>query len=224
MPKDLKQQSDTYWRNEAGSFDRHYRSNLLSLSFITKTFLKKRTDLIVSLLQYTKKEDLIDIGCGSGIQLAQLENKFSDGVIGVDYSFDMLSLCQQNLPKTPYKHRFLINADAEKLCFQNSRFNCLISLGLLDYMPDYRLVLKEFYRILKPQGKILFTIPKKPSIFFFFRTRIGINLRKMLFNLPPILTAVTQKELLSTLEHLNFKLEFIDSLWNTMWIVKVKKA
>jgi ubiquinone/menaquinone biosynthesis C-methylase UbiE len=145
-------------------------------------------------------------------------------VVGTDLSFDMLALCRQNLPKNRYKHRFLINADAEKLCFKNAHFNCLISLGLLDYLPDYRLVLKEFYRILKPQGTALFTIPKKPSIFFFFRTGIGINLRKMLFNLPPVLTTVTQKELLSTLVHLNFKLEFIDSLWSTMWIVKVTKT
>ncbi len=222
MCNDLQEKSDNYWQNEAKAFVEQYKTSIFSFSYITKRLLDKRTRWISSLLDTTGNESLIDIGCGSGIHLVELDGKFSK-MVGVDYSLQMLNLCRQKLKCLINDKVNLVNCSADNLSIGNDRFDWVLSLGLLDYLPDYRLGLKEFHRILKPHGKAIFTLPKKPSIFFFFRSSIGISLRKTLFNLPPILNIVTKQELVSAIESVGFSVLFIEPLWTTMWVVKIKK-
>jgi ubiquinone/menaquinone biosynthesis C-methylase UbiE len=223
MGENFKEKSDQYWKTEAQVFDEHYKTDIFSLSFITKQFLDKRSKLISGLLETDAEKDLIDIGCGSGIHLKDFVDKFKR-LIGVDYSQQMLDLSKHSLRDSFAKKVYLLNASANELCIKDASFESVLSLGLLDYLPDYKIGLTEFHRILKPHGKAIFTIPRKPSIFSFFRSGIGITLRKILFDLPPILAAVTKQELVTTLESMGFKILFLDDLWTTMWVVKVEKV
>lgn len=51
------------------------------------------------------------------------------------------------------------NEDFTNLSFQNEQFDLIISLEVLGHIPDYVSALREAYRVLKKNGKFLFTVP-----------------------------------------------------------------
>lgn len=54
---------------------------------------------------------------------------------------------------------YFVCADGEKLPFRNGMFDAVVCFNALHHMPSYENVLHELYRILKPEGKALFSEP-----------------------------------------------------------------
>lgn len=222
MDKDNIAKSYDYWQKKAESFDAQYEGSALSLKSVTKLFLDMRTRLIYDLADFSINDRVLDVGCGSGIHMTIFAHRVSE-IIGLDYSMDMLQLCRKRFDSAGIDNYKLIHCDANSLPFAENSFDCIISLGLIDYIEEPRNVIAEFQRVLKDTGFLVFTIPKKPSIFSFFRSKSGIIFRDKIFNLPPIVSAVSYSELESLLESMSFQIQYLDSLWTTMWIVKANK-
>ncbi|MEJ5261132.1 MAG: methyltransferase domain-containing protein [Ignavibacterium sp.] len=51
------------------------------------------------------------------------------------------------------------NEDFTNLSFADNQFDYIISLEVLEHIPDYHKALRESFRTLKPNGKFLFTVP-----------------------------------------------------------------
>jgi SAM-dependent methyltransferase len=51
------------------------------------------------------------------------------------------------------------NEDLTKLSFKNDLFDVVISLEVLEHVPDYRKALKEIFRVLKTGGSFIFSVP-----------------------------------------------------------------
>lgn len=51
------------------------------------------------------------------------------------------------------------NEDSTRLTFADESFDCLVSLDVLEHVPDYEKALQEFARCLKPGGKLVLTVP-----------------------------------------------------------------
>lgn len=49
--------------------------------------------------------------------------------------------------------------DVTALGFADARFDCLVSLDVLEHVPDHRAALREFSRILAPGGRLVLTVP-----------------------------------------------------------------
>lgn len=49
--------------------------------------------------------------------------------------------------------------DATRLTFPDAVFDCIISLDVLEHIPDYHQAIAEFSRCLKPGGKLLLSVP-----------------------------------------------------------------
>lgn len=94
--------------------------------------------------------NILDIGCGTGINLRSLEQY--GAVTGVDNSECALAFCGKR------GHINVLNADADNLPFQNSTFDLITALDLLEHVDDNQ-VLNEFRRILKPDGYLMITVP-----------------------------------------------------------------
>ena len=135
----------------------------------------------------------------------------------------MLTLARAHLSSLPGHNWGLHQADAEALPFADSRFDWIVCMGLLDYVPSPRRVLEECRRVLKDAGVIIFSIPKKPSAFFFLRTGIGDRVKNALFQLPRVSNVVTRAELDRLLVETGFSGEVVDSVWTTMWVAKARK-
>jgi len=53
----------------------------------------------------------------------------------------------------------VIKADGRFLPFKNSSFDAIVSFEVLEYIPETAVVINEVFRVLKPGGKLLFSIP-----------------------------------------------------------------
>ncbi|WP_456471941.1 class I SAM-dependent methyltransferase [Methanocaldococcus sp.] len=100
----------------------------------------------------------LDIGCGTGEQL-----KLLDEAIGLDISLEMAKIAMKKTNK------FVVVANAEKLPFKDNTFYNVISFfGALNHCNIDR-AFKEIYRVLKPNGKFIFTVANVYSLSYIFK-------------------------------------------------------
>ena len=57
----------------------------------------------------------------------------------------------------------LRHEDATQLTFKDASFDLYLSFDVFEHIPTYLRALKEAFRVLKPQGKIIFTVPFNAS-------------------------------------------------------------
>ncbi len=109
--------------------------------------------LVRSMLTRTlsdNKNKILDIGCGTGKNLEMLA-AFGQ-TWGIDASAEALRFCRRRrLPHVSVQ-------SAIKTNFADQSFDLVTMLDVLEHI-DERRALKEAYRILKPGGKILITVP-----------------------------------------------------------------
>lgn len=103
---------------------------------------------------------LLDIGCGSGDSFSAIKETGNWKIEGVDISPEMIKKAQTQYPGINVQM-----ASATLLPFTDNKFQTVISLGVLEYIKDYSLVLSEVKRTLQPQGNFIVSIPNKQSIF-----------------------------------------------------------
>ncbi len=98
-----------------------------------------------------RRPRILDVGCGTGGNL-NLLSQFGDAE-GVDVSADALDFCRQ---------RGLENVRlgaAEKLPYEDGRFDLVTALDVVEHIDDDVAGLREFRRVLKPDGRILLFVP-----------------------------------------------------------------
>lgn len=212
-----------YWIKEGDKFNSFYkiRANTNPQNFVS-SFLNKRTQILLNLFKNQHLGKVLDIGCGSGVHMKILVNQCSF-IAGVDFSSKMIELAKKNMSNISNSKWEFKNADVHKLPYKDKTFDTIISLGLLDYVDNPLIVLKECFRVLKGKCIILFSIPKEPSLFFLLRTKFGNRIKKLFFNLPPISNTYTELELKDLLTKSSFEPIYITSVWSTMWMVKAQK-
>lgn len=102
---------------------------------------------------------LLDLGCGPALmEPAFLELGFE--AWGIDVSAEMIDAGRARVAH-PKCH--LATGDASALQFASGFFDAVVAMGLLEYVPDYRPVLREVHRVLRPGGVAVFTVPSRVS-------------------------------------------------------------
>lgn len=103
-----------------------------------------------------KKKKILDVGCGTGTMLNYLAQHGQ--VEGIDNSKKAVAFCRQR----GFKNTCL--GDAQKLPFSDNSFDLVTAFDTLEHIEDDQIALKEFYRVLRPNGLILMTVPALPII------------------------------------------------------------
>lgn len=100
---------------------------------------------------------VLDIPCGTGLTGQALVNVGFKNIDGVDLSPDMLKIAtEKKFYRKLYKGK--ITHDT-KLVISNESYDCVISVFGLDNLHlDYTCSLKEFIRLLKPDGIMIYYI------------------------------------------------------------------
>jgi len=99
---------------------------------------------------------ILDAGCGTGFNLGWLGTRHGDGVTGIDSSASGLGFCRDR------GARDLVRADVSMLPFRPGAFDLITAFDLLSELRDDRervLTLDEFFRSLKPGGRLLVRVP-----------------------------------------------------------------
>ena len=116
-------------------------------------------DRIISLLKPAKGSKVLDIACGTGAVTTALAQAILPGgrVQAIDLANNMLDIAWQKISKLGLNNVDLHTMDAAKPDFKSNYFDAAICSFGIFFMPDMTAALKEWQRVLKPGGKLLFT-------------------------------------------------------------------
>ncbi|MBI2659830.1 methyltransferase domain-containing protein [Candidatus Woesearchaeota archaeon] len=112
-------------------------------------------DLLAEKLRIKSGQKILDAGCGQGVVSTYLAKKYGCNAIGITIvPFEIsksIKLAQKNgiSGKTEY-----LLMDYSRTNFGNNEFDAVYAMESLVHSPDARTTLKEFFRILKPGGKL----------------------------------------------------------------------
>jgi SAM-dependent methyltransferase len=96
---------------------------------------------------------VLDLGCGTGFFLAELEQR-RPGAVGLDISHAMLLVSEQYVPGAR-----LVTADAEKLPFKDGSFDTVFCKGSLHHTRDHIRFLENCRRALSRDGVLIMSEP-----------------------------------------------------------------
>ena len=102
-------------------------------------------------------ESVLDIGCGAGVDtiIAAIMVGPQGKTVGIDLVPDMVKRAKQNLQLTRLQNVSFELASGEALPFASERFDCVISNGAFNLIPDKAKALQEAFRVLKRGGKFM---------------------------------------------------------------------
>lgn len=105
---------------------------------------------------FTPPMKLLDAGCGPGNFILRLKDH---GIVcGTDFSEDALHFCAS-------KHQFpVFRSDLEQLPVLDHTIDCVVAIEVLEHVKGDNQALLEFYRILKPGGIGLISVPAFMSL------------------------------------------------------------
>lgn len=125
---------------------------------------------IVKMLPNRKEMVLLDCATGTGDQLICLmeNSKQIKRAIGIDLAAEMVAIGEKKVKDKPYADALSFQiASALELPFADNTFDCVtISFGIRN-VTDVKKALSEFYRVLKPEGRVLIlegTVPKNKAL------------------------------------------------------------
>jgi SAM-dependent methyltransferase len=118
-------------------------------------------DLFLAWLRLSPAARLLDIACGSGGPTLRIAEKTGCRVVGLDLHAEGIAAA-----KTRARERGLENCAefhagdaAAPLPFGDRSFDALTCIDAINHLPDRARVLREWRRVLKPGGRLLFTDP-----------------------------------------------------------------
>jgi arsenite methyltransferase len=101
-------------------------------------------------------EHVLDVGSGAGTDslIAALMVGSEGSVTGIDMTPEMLANARRGAAELGLNNVTFVEGEAERLSFENSSFDVVISNGVIDLIPDKDAVFGEIYRVLVPGGRI----------------------------------------------------------------------
>jgi len=126
-------------------------------------WIKVQRDMVIRLaspllnnLARSRKLKILDAGCGKGGLLALLS--YRGEVMGVDASEEAVNFCRE-------KYNFKVQpALIQDLPFVDSAFDFIFCVDVIEHLEDDLKAMRELYRVLKPGGFLITTIPAFMSL------------------------------------------------------------
>lgn len=119
---------------------------------------KHRARLVLQILaEENKPLAVADLGCGGG-HLAALLAEAGHTITGIDQSEKMIEIAcarQQKLGTLARKRVTFVNAELEHQYLKKASMDCVVSMGVIGYLPDDDLLFSQAKQLLKPGGLFL---------------------------------------------------------------------
>lgn len=131
---------------------------------------------------------VIDVGCGVGSNLRLLQSMRSK-LVGIDSEMYSLLHTKKSLSAVP-----LVNADVMKLPIKTDCVDLILASDILEHLDEDTIGIREIYRTLKREGKVIFTVPAFRSLWG-VQDIVGMHRRRY-----------SKKELIRKIEGEGFKI------------------
>ncbi len=104
---------------------------------------------------------LLDVACGSGGPAVRIAERTGAAVTGVDVHPDGIAAARnyaaaRNLAASTV---FVVHDAGRRLEFADASFDALVCIDAINHLPDRPRVLADWWRVLRPGGRLLFTDP-----------------------------------------------------------------
>jgi ubiquinone/menaquinone biosynthesis C-methylase UbiE len=124
--------------------------------------------IVLEMLQGSSGRAL-DLGCGPGVMEEALLERGLE-VWGIDASEPMIGLAKERIERhARARHCHLAVGSAERLPCADGFYDLIVSMGMLEYLPDYGPVLREMHRALRNGGIAVLTVPSRVSAYHMVR-------------------------------------------------------
>ena len=110
-----------------------------------------------------KNKDILEIGCGNGYGGHLLNQLGPKSYVGLDVMEEQVEIAQRNYPQ----YKFIVQDAADLGQFADASRDVVIIFGVLHHIPEWRKVLDEIRRVLKPNGSLFLEEPRGLDIKFF---------------------------------------------------------
>lgn len=137
-------------------------------------FIRKRLAERIKLLAPEMDGKLLDFGCGAKPYKSLFSNVTD--YIGIDI---------ENEGHDHKNEKIDVYYNGDVIPFDNDTFDSVLTTEVLEHVPDVDRCLKEIRRVLKPNGKLLITVPfiwQEHEMPFDFRRFSSIGIRKHLID------------------------------------------
>ena len=111
---------------------------------------KPLRDYLFSQIGLAASKRILEVGCGTGAILLEMEARFSGQIFGADIDSSFLQQASYHTSRSP-----LIQADAHALPFPTHSFDLSICHFLLLWVEDPVSVVREMERLTRPGGYVL---------------------------------------------------------------------
>lgn len=202
-PTKTEKEWDQYWRSARKSRKVFYDTIAV---FYRKHIIKRALNHFID-LTYKKGQKILHAGCGGGQVDADVVNKVK--ITALDISTEALNR---------YKHLYknsceVVYGDILKIPIKDGSFDGIYNLGVMEHFSekDIKKILDEFYRVLKPGGKILLFWPPQFGLSVIFLNTLHFVLnnifnKKIRLHPREITLVKSKKQIENILSKSNFKL------------------
>ena len=119
---------------------------------------RRRTETIIEWTADAGRNDtILDCGSGYGFTLRMLLDLTDATVVGLEYQAERIAESQQMLGTSP--RLTLVQGDAMALPFADNAFSHVVCSEVLEHLPDDGAAMREIFRVLKPGGLLIVTVP-----------------------------------------------------------------
>ncbi len=154
---------------------------------------------IKTIIPHIEGDRVLEASFGTGYLLMQYANNYK--TYGIDFNKDMVEVAKKNIISKGVKAT-LQRANVEKLPFPDNYFDTIVNTMSFTGYPDGKQAMSEFYRVLKPGGKLLivdFDYPANRNRFGYWLTKLMESAGDTIRDISKILQAFpfeyTEKEI-----------------------------